>query len=172
MALNWLVDLVTVLLAVVFMPAMLWDVIARSRREAGKPTPTSIELAAWLVGMAAPWAAWGRWLVLRVLQPSVPRATPTPPRADDAPDCATLAPEDDDDAPDCATLAPIPPGNRAALIEALVAAEWSVGQIRATLKGDNGAIGQEVEAARQRLGMPAPRRVVTISNGKQGEVEL
>jgi hypothetical protein len=47
-----------------------------------------------------------------------------------------------------------------------------VGHIRATLKGDNGAIGQEVEAARQRLGMPAQRRVVTISNGKQGEVEL
>jgi hypothetical protein len=66
----------------------------------------------------------------------------------------------------------ITPGDRAALIEALVLSGWSTGQIRSTLKGDNGMIGQEVEAARNRLEAPAPRRVVTIRNGEDGEVEL
>jgi hypothetical protein len=66
----------------------------------------------------------------------------------------------------------ITPGDRAALIEALVLSGWTVGQIRSVVKGDNGAIGQEVEAARKRLEAPAPRRVVTIRNGVDGEVEL
>jgi hypothetical protein len=122
------------------------------------------------------WAWWGLrmawWWVRQTTSYQLVIPRPAPPCATLAPDCADDAPEDEDAAPDCATIAPIPPGDRAALIEALVRAGWSVGQIRATLKGDNGAIGQEVEAARQRLGMPAPRRVVTIANGKQGEIEL
>jgi hypothetical protein len=47
---------------------------------------------------------------------------------------------------------------REALIEALLIAGWNVGQIRAQLRGDNGKIGQEIEAARARLAArEAPR---------------
>ena len=61
----------------------------------------------------------------------------------------------------------LPPGDRSAVVRALVASGWSVGQIRALLKGDNGAIGLEVEAVRG-----PERRVVTISGGRGGEVEV
>jgi hypothetical protein len=47
-----------------------------------------------------------------------------------------------------------------------------VSQIRATLKGDNNAISAEIDQARAALGVTVPRRVVTIANGKYGEVEL
>ena len=57
----------------------------------------------------------------------------------------------------------IPPGDRGALVEALVTNEWGVGQIRGVLKGDNGVISAEVAAARERLGLPAAARTITIS---------
>lgn len=44
---------------------------------------------------------------------------------------------------------------KTALIELLVYSGWDVSQIRSVVKGDNGTLGTEVEAARQRLGMPA-----------------
>lgn len=40
------------------------------------------------------------------------------------------------------------------LIDLLVYSDWHVGEIRAALKGDSGALGKEIEAARQRLGKP------------------
>lgn len=43
---------------------------------------------------------------------------------------------------------------KTALIELLVYSDWQVGEIRAAVKGDSGAIGKEIEAARQRLGKP------------------
>jgi len=52
---------------------------------------------------------------------------------------------------------------RAALIEALVSAGWPVGGIRGLIKGDTGAIGAEVEAAKLRLGISAPPRTLRIS---------
>jgi hypothetical protein len=183
---DWL-DVVVTLVTIPLIPFMLWDFRARARRRAGIPTPTSLELLAWLwdgwsyhasnfVRVATPWATWVRWAVLRILQPAIARPMPAPPFAPPvatvAPACADDAPDEDEPAPPVATPAPIPPGNRAALIEALVAAEWTVGQIRATLKGDNGAIGQEVEAVRQRLNLPAPPRLVTVRGGKLGVVDL
>lgn len=40
-----------------------------------------------------------------------------------------------------------------AAIEVMVYNGWGAGEIRAVIKGDNGAIGAEVEAARKRLGI-------------------
>jgi hypothetical protein len=42
---------------------------------------------------------------------------------------------------------------KTALIELMVYSGWQVGEIRAVIKGDNGAIGAEVAAARERLGL-------------------
>ena len=68
----------------------------------------------------------------------------------------------------------IPAGDRVALVEALVTNDWGVGQIRTVLKGDNGVISAEVAAARERLGLPAAPRTITISRHGEPvkEVEL
>src|SRR5690242_16554110 len=55
--------------------------------------------------------------------------------------------------------------SKTAVIEVLVYSGWTTGEIRAVLKGDNGAIGQEVDAARQRLGIDPPEREARISVG-------
>jgi hypothetical protein len=55
---------------------------------------------------------------------------------------------------------------REKLIDALVAAGWGTGEIRALIKGDSGVIGEEVKAARTRLGIDVPQRVVMVSAGK------
>ena len=51
---------------------------------------------------------------------------------------------------------------KTALIELLVYSGWEVGQIRGVLKGDNGAIGTEIEAAKIRLGMTDPPRQLRV----------
>jgi len=53
------------------------------------------------------------------------------------------------------------------LIELLVYSGWDASQVRAVLKGDNGALGAEVEAARKRLGIepPPPRMIAVRDNG-------
>lgn len=48
------------------------------------------------------------------------------------------------------------------LIELLVYSGWDVGQIRGVLKGDNGAIGNEIDAARKRLGMTDEPRQLRV----------
>lgn len=65
----------------------------------------------------------------------------------------------------------IPPGSRALLIEALVIAGWSVGQIRTVIKGDNGAIGEEVAAARAKHDIRG-RTITVTESGKAREIEL
>ena len=65
----------------------------------------------------------------------------------------------------------IPPGSRALLIEALVVAGWSVGQIRAAIKGDNGIIGEEVAAARAKHNLKG-RTITVTESGKAREIEL
>ena len=88
----------------------------------------------------------------------------------DSPSAAVETPE----APNNLTERAIPPGDRGALVEALVVNEWGVGQIRTVLKGDNGVISQEIAAARERLGLPAAARTITISRHGEPiqEVEL
>lgn len=51
---------------------------------------------------------------------------------------------------------------KTAVIEVLVYNGWGVGEIRAVLKGDNGATGIEVEAARKRLGIELPERTLRV----------
>ncbi|SRR5258706_15252146 len=59
---------------------------------------------------------------------------------------------------------------KTAVIEVMVYNGWSVGEIRAVIKGDNGAIGVEVEAARQRLGIDPPDRTLHVRDEKGGRV--
>lgn len=51
---------------------------------------------------------------------------------------------------------------KTAVIEVMVYNGWSVGEIRAVLKGDNGALGAEAEAARIRLGIDPPERTLRV----------
>jgi hypothetical protein len=55
---------------------------------------------------------------------------------------------------------------KTALIELLVYTGWEVGQIRNVVKGDNGAIGTEIEAARQRRGIALPGRELRVRDDK------
>src|SRR5262245_17679583 len=54
------------------------------------------------------------------------------------------------------------------LIDLLVYSGWTTAEIRSVLKGENAAIGTEVEAARQRLGIDPPERVLKVRDA-QGE---
>ena len=58
----------------------------------------------------------------------------------------------------------------AVLVEALVAAGWKTGEIRSVLKGDNNVLGQQIQQARERLGL-RDERVVTVGRGNR-EVSL
>ena len=51
---------------------------------------------------------------------------------------------------------------KTAIIEVLVYNGWRVGDIRAALKGDNGAIGAEVDAARKKLGIFPQERTLRV----------
>lgn len=48
------------------------------------------------------------------------------------------------------------------LIEVLVYNGWGASEVRALLKGDNAALGVEVEAARQKLGISPPERTLRV----------
>jgi len=65
----------------------------------------------------------------------------------------------------------IPPGSRALLIEALVIAGWPLDAIRTTIKGDNGTIGEEVRAAREKHNIKG-RTITVTESGKAREIEL
>lgn len=53
---------------------------------------------------------------------------------------------------------------KATLIEVMVYNGWQVGEIRSMLKGDNGAIGAEIEAARKRLGILPTDRILRVKD--------
>lgn len=101
-------------------------------------------------------------------QPQTAQTTKT-----DRPDSPSAA-QEEPEAPRNLTERAIPAGDRGALVEALVSNDWGVGQIRGVLKGDNGVISAEVAAARERLGLPAAPRTITISRHGEPvqEVEL
>lgn len=52
---------------------------------------------------------------------------------------------------------------RAAVIELMVYSGWRVEQIRTVIKGENASIGAEIDAARQRLGIPEAPRIIAVS---------
>ncbi len=58
--------------------------------------------------------------------------------------------------------------SKAALIELLVYSGWQVGEIRNVVKGDSTAIGVEVAAARQRLGIDPLERTLRVKD-ERGE---
>jgi hypothetical protein len=154
-----LIDLVLILLAVWFAPSMIYGAFTgRSLRR---------DIAPYLVEVRHACAVGWYWL-WRILSPAVVRDRPLRHAAPLAPEPAPSL----DTAPEPSPLPALAPGDRAALLRLLVAHEWSVGQIRANVKGDNNAISAEIDQARASLGVAAPRRVVTIANGKYGEVEL
>jgi hypothetical protein len=63
--------------------------------------------------------------------------------------------------------------SRAVLIAALVAAGWKVGEIRTQLKGDTGAIGEEIKAERKRQGLDVEEgRIVPVNGGKGGYIRV
>jgi hypothetical protein len=55
---------------------------------------------------------------------------------------------------------------KTAWLELMVYSGYSVPEIRAIIKGDNGTIGTEIEAARQRLGIQPPAPYVTPYVGR------
>lgn len=55
---------------------------------------------------------------------------------------------------------------KTAVIELLVYSGWDVGQIRGVVKGDNGTIGTEIEAARNRLGIVAEPRQLRVRDAE------
>jgi hypothetical protein len=185
-ALLTLVELVVIVLALACMPAMVYGIYAGAQRRNGIELPAFGDIIAVAWDAAVPvlrglW--WGvgvaGWLSVRILAPRRAGSPPSWPyvttAADPPQDEAETAGLSGLSAPSEASEAVEPditPGDRAALVEALVRSGWSVGQGRAVLKGDNGAIGLEFKAAQDRLDVPAPRRVVTIRNGVDGEVEL
>lgn len=57
---------------------------------------------------------------------------------------------------------------KAAVIELLVYSDWTTAEIRAVLKGENAAIGAEVDAARKRLGIAPPDRQLRVRD-ERGE---
>jgi hypothetical protein len=50
--------------------------------------------------------------------------------------------------------------------ELLVYSGWEVGQIRNVIKGDNGAIGGEIDAARRRMGIVDAPRELRVRDAK------
>jgi hypothetical protein len=153
------IEIVILFLALLFAPPMVYKAV--TGRELWP-----VLVSAW--DATAPYLEVAAWATGKVFAPRVPR---NPPRLFSA------VPEDDDldsdvDEAPAAPVAALPPGDRAAVVRALVRDDWTVGQIRALLKGDNGMIGQEIEQARAVLGNAPPRRVVTIHHGRSGEVEL
>ncbi len=61
---------------------------------------------------------------------------------------------------------------KTALIELLVYSGWDVSQVRNVLKGDNGTLGTEVEAARKRLGIAAPAPHLTPIVGRRTSAQF
>jgi hypothetical protein len=55
---------------------------------------------------------------------------------------------------------------KTAVIELLVYSGWEVGQIRNVIKGDNGAIGGEIDAARRRMGIVDAPRELRVRDAK------
>ncbi len=61
---------------------------------------------------------------------------------------------------------------RTAVIEELLTSGWNVGEIRSVIKGDNGTIGAEIDAARKRLGIEVESRTVPVRVRGQDDHKL
>lgn len=174
-----MLDLLIMLVALVCAPAMVYGVWAGRQRAKGHDVPpfSALVRAAWLT--LSPWLELVGWAAGRVLAPA--RLRPAPRLlADNAdyvvPDEVDLeADEQTDGQTDPVSAQYDAIGRlsvdrtRGAVIDVLVRAGWDVGRIRGVLKGDNGVIGAEVAAARQRLGLDTPTRTITVSERVDGK---
>lgn len=169
-----IVDVLLIILAFFAAGPMLYGMWAGRQRANGIDMPTAGELLSDLWASVEPYAAALWWIGRKAAAPR--RVTEPPPwrayvTTDEADPVAMLRDEGlsglsaAPSAPSEPARDIISPGDRAAAIRALVASGWTTGQIRGLLKGDNGVIGQEVEAARAAMGLEAPRRIVTVRDG-------
>jgi len=169
-----MLDLLVMLLALLCAPPMIYGVWAGRQRQRGVDVPAfgALIARAWavvrpavvVVGYLCKRALAHQWQPTEDEKPPLFRTTVTAAYVDDeafsAPDEANRPQTDRVFALADAIDAKALDRTRAALIEALVGAGWAVGGIRGLLKGDTGAIGAEVEAAKLRLGISdAPRSV-------------
>lgn len=195
----FVLDALLVILAFLCAGPMLYGIWAGRQRAAGVDVPTTGEALRAIWAAVAPPLAVAGWLARKALAPARDHGPPPwgvssvsadayderddAEGADFARDLglsarlSALSPARRDallaiivDTPDKGERAALT--SRAALVAALVAAGWQTGEIRAQLKGDNGAIGLEVEAARQRLGVGPSVRFVTINGGRDGKVAI
>jgi len=172
-----MLDLLVMLLALLCAPPMIYGVWAGHQRQRGVDVPAfgALIARAWavvrpavvVVGYLCKRALAHQWQPTEDEKPPLFRTTVTPAyvydEAPTAPDEANRPQTDRVFALTNAIDSKALDRTRAALIEALVVAGWAVGGIRALLKGDTGAIGAEVEAAKLRLGIGAPPRTLRIS---------
>ena len=172
-----MLDLLVMSLALLCAPPMIYGVWAGHQRQRGVDVPAfgALIAAAWafarpavvVVGYLCKRALAFQWTPTEDEKPPLFRATLTTAYVDDeaptAPDEANRPQTDRVFALADAIDAKALDRTRAALIEALVSAGWPVGGIRGLIKGDTGAIGAEVEAAKLRLGISAPPRTLRIS---------
>jgi|GEM_PF-6921861 len=178
-----MLDLLVMLLALLCAPPMIYGAWAGRQRQRGVDVPAfgALIAAAWafvrpavvVVGYLCKRALAFQWQPTEDEKPPLFRATLTTAYVDDeaptAPDEANRPQTDRVFALADAIDAKALDRTRAALIEALVSAGWPVGGIRGLLKGDSGAIGAEVEAAKLRLGIGAPPRTLRISEYISGK---
>jgi hypothetical protein len=177
-----MLDFVLLILALIFGPAMVYEMWAARRRAQGDEVPTLPQVVGPAWAAARPWVELVGYGVKRLIafnwQPTpadLPRLL-RGPVADDGDD------EDSADAAPLPALVPAPTGDplrrlrsdrsRAAVVEVLVQAGWDVGAIRAVLKGDNGAIGAETQAARAALGSAAPPARTFVAREHVGGVRM
>lgn len=174
------VDAALFALAILCAYPMLYGMWAGYQRAHGVDVPSTPEMIRAMAAAIAPWLRLVGWFVARVLAPRRDHgAMPWPDYVAhdeaDVQDMSRDAGLSEPSEPSVGFAEPksdIMPGSRAALVQALVDDGWTTGQIRNVLKGDNGAIGAEVAAARQALGVVEAPRFVTINDGKKGRVEL
>lgn len=150
---------------------------ARAAAEAAINTALQHLLVLAVLGWWA-WYAWRKWgpkgIDLRRYFTMQPRQTLDTAPAAAAPAPAP-APQTDRDRPETDRVSAVDPiravleldRTKKAAVKAFVLAGWSVGEIRSVLKGDNGAIGAEVEQARQELNAPEPPPRTLLVDGKR-----
>lgn len=176
-----MLDVLLLVLAFAFAPPMLYGIWAGRQRAQGVEVPAFGELlrAAW--AFVAPVLRGMAWVAGFVLAPARPRAPApwdgyvTTAAADPVGaqrDAASVRPSGSDALLELALLDIDNRRDRAAALTLLVALGWTTAEIRSVVKGENAAIGADVDAARRRLGVDAPPRFVTINGGKAGKVAM
>lgn len=174
-----MVEILIMLVAVLCAPPMIYGIWAGRQRAHGVAVPSfgAMLAAAW--AMLAPSLSIAGYVARRALAPARDHGAPPWEHFTHMSSAEDAAHEKTAETGSVCGLSDLSTAlesraldrTRAALIEAMVIHEWPVGGVRALLKGDNGAIGAEIDAARARLGISAPSRIVTVGKDRH-EVKL